>query len=202
MSEFYPVIRSLMTDSDWHDLIREFFINFRAETPYFPKLADEFLQFLSGRKGANDMPDYLVPLAHYELLELRLFLSEATLPEQPLDDHTLRNRHLQLTDLATPVTYQYPVHQIREGWREEAKPTYLLVFRDHADSVRFFDIQPLAYELLNDMKENEGVQITQWLTAKAKTLNQEPTKFVNFGLDLVQRFNQERLFLSPGQDDG
>ena len=85
--------------------------------------------------------------------------------------------------------------EAEEDWLEEEKPTYLLVFRDTTDSVRFFEIQPLAYELLHDMQENDGIQITQWLTAKATAFNQEPTAFVNFGLDLVQQFNQERLFL-------
>lgn len=193
VSDFFPVIRSLMTDDEWDSLVREFFITYQAETPYFPKLADEFLQFLLGREGANHTPDYLLPLAHYEWLELCLFLSESELPGSPVDPESLQSKRLELTDLAIPVAYDYPVHQIRSDWVENECPTYLLLFRDKTDSVRFFEIQSLAFELLTAMRDNNGVHVSDWLANKADELNQNVGSFSAFGMKLMQQFNSEHL---------
>lgn len=191
-SEFFPVIHSITDPEDWQALIREFFINYRAETPYFPKLADEFLQFLMGRKGNNQAPDYLVPLAHYEWIELCLYTSEAELGEK-LSPEALTTQRIHLCELAIPVAYDFPVHQIQKAWVEEIKPTHLLVFRDQTDSIRFFDIQPLVFELLKEMSQPAGTLIESWLTSKAKEMNQTPEMFIDFGMGLINKFNDERL---------
>ena len=101
-----------------------------------------------------------------------------------------------LTDLAIPVTYEFPVHQIRDGWQEEVKPTCLLVFRDQTDAIRFFELQPLAYELLKDMQHDNGIRVIAWLTDKARRYNQDVESFVEFGLGLVEQFKEERLIYS------
>ena len=195
------MLHQILDDSDWDRLIREFFINWRAETPYFPRLAEEFLAFLMSRPGTNHEPEYLQPLAHYEWLELYLFIHEAELPDSILDTNELISAPLKLSELAIPIAYQFPVHQIREGWEQQNAATYLLVFRDSSDSIRFFELTPMAYELLAAMTESkDGIIATQWLKQKAATLGQDETGFVNFGLDLLQQFNREHLiYAETGQ---
>ncbi|MFT7245582.1 MAG: hypothetical protein ACI82A_002952 [Candidatus Azotimanducaceae bacterium] len=195
MSEFFPVLKQMLTSDDWDKLIREFFINWRAETPYFPRLAEEFLAFLMSRPGTNHEPDYLLPLAHYEWLELYLFIHEDELPTQSLDENILNSAPLKLSELAVPAVYQFPVHQIRTGWEAQEASTCLLVFRDDSDSIRFFELTPLAYELLSAISITEnGVIVSDWLKQKAKELGQDETGFVAFGLDLLKQFNKENLF--------
>lgn len=194
MSEFFPVLRQMLSNDDWDQLIREFFINWRAATPYFPRLAEEFLAFLMSRPGTNHEPDYLLPLAHYEWLELYLFIHEDELPEQQLDEKTLNTARLKLSVLAVPVTYQFPVHQICSDWEEQDASTFLLVFRDNSDSIRFFELAPLAYELLSAISASEyGVIAADWLKEKAQEHGQDETSFVTFGLDLLEQFNKENL---------
>jgi len=194
MSEFFPVLKQLLTNDDWHQLIREFFINWRAETPYFPRLAEEFLAFLMSRPGTNHEPDYLLPLAHYEWLELYLYIHEAELPERSLDEETLNSAALKLSELAVPAAYQFPVHQIRSDWDVQETSTFLLVFRDNIDSIRFFELAPLAYELLSAISASEeGVIAAEWLKEKAKKLGQDETSFIRFGLELLKQFNKENL---------
>ncbi|MBV1878664.1 MAG: putative DNA-binding domain-containing protein [Pseudomonadales bacterium] len=195
ISEFFPVIFSLTDSEDWRSLIREFFINYQCETPYFPKLADEFLQFLMGREGTNHEPDYLVSLAHYEWLELCLFTSESELPVNPLDKAELKHQRLHLSDLAIPITYEYPVQQISNSWQYEAKQASLLLFRDQHDSVRFFELQPLAFELLTTMQQESGILLPDWLHQKARASGPGTNidNFIKAGIDLVEQFNREKL---------
>ena len=194
MSEFFPVLKQMLVEQSWNDLIREFFINWRAETPYFPRLAEDFLQFLNSRPGTNHDPEYLTPLAHYEWLELYLFIHEVELPAQPLEEDELAAKPIRLTELAVPAAYQFPVHQIRKDWAEAQTPTYLLVFRDKADAVRFFELSPLAYELLVAIMASEsGLNATDWLKQRAQEFGQDEQVFVDFGMDLLRQFNKEHL---------
>lgn len=194
MSEFFPVLYQMLSESDWNHLIREFFITWRAETPYFPQLAEEFLAFLGSRPGTNHEPAYLTPLAHYEWLELYLYIHEAELPEIELTETELRECSIKLSELAIPAAYQFPVHQIAKDWQETTAPTYLLVFRDQTDAIRFFELAPLSYELLSAMAaSDEGIKVVDWLKAKAAELGQDEQVFVDFGIDLIKQFNGEKL---------
>ena len=196
MRGFFPVVYSLLHQQVWDALIREFFVTYRAETPYFPKLSDEFLQFLMARPGNNHEPEYLLPLAHYEWLELCLFTSEAELAPQPLSEAELVSRRIRLSELAIPVAYDYPVHQIQSGWKENRQQTCLLLFRDKNDDVRFFEIQPLSFELLREMQQNGDTSVVAWLEEKSGQYNQQgKAHFVQAGINLVQQFNAEQLFL-------
>lgn len=201
MSEFFPVMYQMLNESDWDHLIREFFITWRAETPYFPQLAEEFLAFLGSRPGTNHEPEYLTPLAHYEWLELYLFIHESELPDNKLSEAELFERPIKLSELAIPAAYQFPVHQISPEWQETAAPTYLLVFRDLTDSIRFFELAPLSYELLAAIAASDsGLKIAPWLKQKAKELGQDEQVFVDFGMDLIKQFNQENLlYAGPSQ---
>lgn len=200
MSEFFPVLHKMLSTQHWDDLIREFFIDWRAETPYFPQLAEEFLTFLASRPGTNHEPEYLKPLAHYEWLELYLFIHEAELPPRALSKEELTSLPLRLSELAMPASYDFPVHQIQPDWAGSAKATFLLVFRDQRDSIRFFEIAPLAYELLVALASSEeGILVTEWLKQKASELGQEQQVFVDFGMDLINQFNQENLLYAESR---
>ena len=194
MSEFFPVLKQVLSDDEWDRLIREFFINWQADTPYFPRLAEEFLAFLMSRPGTNHEPEYLVPLAHYEWLELYLFIHEDELADAPLDEERLATARLKLSELAVPAAYQFPVHQIKADWQEQQTASYLLVFRDSHDAIRFFELAPLAYELMAAMQASDtGIIVSDWLQQKARDLGQDETGFINFGLDLIKQFNREKL---------
>ena len=172
--------------------MRTFFIQHRAKTPYFPRVAEEFISFLMAREGANDDPGYMLPLAHYEWLELYLFTHESELPTSSVNTDDFHHKTVQLTPLATPVAYEFPVHQIQPGWVEQQQASFLLVFRDASDGVRFFELKPLAFELLHAM-QSEPINVVNWLTDKAKALNQPELNFIKLGLDLIEQFNKEKL---------
>ena len=76
LSAYFPVIFSLLSEAKWYALIREFIKDFQALTPYFPQLPEEFIFFLSEREQQHDEAEFLLELAHYEWIELSLYMSE------------------------------------------------------------------------------------------------------------------------------
>jgi len=194
LSEFFPVINSILESSAWDNLVREFLIRHQSQTPYFPQIAEEFVSYLDQGQVSSDTPDFLAELAHYEWIELALFTAEQELPANNLSLSQLKEEPVSLSPLAVPLIYAYPVHQISPDFLPEAPselPVCLLAFRDRDDSVRFFELQPLAYKLLESMSENPGLIVQDWLTTQAtETGNEDVSAFVEGGVALLEQLNQ------------
>lgn len=203
LSDFFPVIRSIVSDDAWRSMVRNFFISHESQTPYFMALSGEFVEYLAQTQLSADLPEYLTELAHYEWAELALFTMDEEHPPGVSGDE-LGTLPLELSPLAQPLAYSYPVHQIGPGFQPTApgnKPTYLLVCRLPDESVRFFELQPLAFHLLNDMQQNPGLIPEAWLLEKAEEFGvAEKTEFVRNGIELLQSFNQYRVFTVSSEE--
>jgi hypothetical protein len=152
----FPVLRSLYDDADWHALVRQFVDQHRCHTPYFLEISQEFLQFLMQDHEARACdPPFLAELAHYEWVELALDISREEPPEEGVVEDVLAAVP-QLSPLAWSLRYRFPVHRIGPGFRpvEAAEPTYLVVYRDREDHVRFLELNATTSRLLEKVKEN------------------------------------------------
>ena len=151
LSGNFPVLKQVLGDADWRALVRDFFRVHRAQTPLFPELGREFLKFLDARDDkAPSLPPFAGELAHYEWVELALQISDAELPSaDPRGD--LIDRVPVVSPLAWPLAYAWPVHRIGPDHRPDvppAEPTLLLVRRGPDGEVRFSQLSPLAFRLL------------------------------------------------------
>jgi hypothetical protein len=62
-----------------------------------------------------------------------------------------------LSPLAWTLGYRYPVHRVAPEFRPEAEePTFLLVYRDRDDEVRFLELNPVTARLLELLREAPG----------------------------------------------
>ncbi len=184
----FPVIRKLLDDAQWHALVREFFRDHRCQTPLFPELGREFLRFLESRE-AND-PPFLPELAHYEWVELALQISDAALPPHEADGDLLSGVPVP-SPLAWPLAYAWPVHRIGPDHRPDApppSPTLLLVRRDPDGQVRFSELSPLAFRLLQRLEELPHLTGRAQLEALAQEAGQaDVAPFVEQGLTLLEQ---------------
>lgn len=195
LSSAFPVIVSLLSRDQWLALVREFVKDYRAQTPYFTQLSAEFVAFLAERGVADDEPPCLVELAHYERVELDLYMQDRLTGDQRLPEGSLLDECLGLASAALPLAYAYPVHQIRPDVCFDAppsSPTLLLLFQDANEEVRFFELQPFSYQLvvklasngqdgrppsttralLLDMADQAGVSDRDWFLQQAQGLLQ------------------------------
>lgn len=149
LAGFFPVLRSLLADDLWHRLVRLFVQQHSCQTPYFLEISQEFLQFLLARDGQlPEYPPYMLALAHYEWVELALDVSITSLPPQRLEADVLAG-YPQLSPLAWPLSYHYPVHTIGPRHANPAPEiTHLVVYRNRADEVKFLAANPLSQRLL------------------------------------------------------
>jgi len=155
LSGNFPVIRTLLGEQRWRALVRDFYRDHRSQTPLFPEIAGEFLRYLESLPRLD--PPFLGELAHYEWVELALQISEARIDDIAHDPHgDLLEDVPVLSPLAWPLAYRWPVHRLGPAFQPEAPPetpTLLLLRREADGQVRFSELSPLAYRLLERLGE-------------------------------------------------
>ncbi|NIO41887.1 MAG: DUF2063 domain-containing protein [Burkholderiales bacterium] len=148
----FPVASSLLGKRKWRQLVREFFATHRCRTPYFRQVPEEFLQFMQERGSQPSEPDFLIYLLHYEWVELSVDISTKTADVAAIDGHgDLCAGHPVLVPAHMLLSYPYAVHRISKQYRptpQQQEQTFLLVFRDAADTVRFIVLNPVSARLV------------------------------------------------------
>ncbi len=182
----FPVLRSLYESEDWHAMVRNFIDGHRCHSPYFLEISQEFLQYLTEKHEPRPCdPPYMTELAHYEWVELGLDVSEEELPAlsnlSPLDAVP------HWSPLAWLLSYQWPVHLIGPGNRPEeaGDPTFLVVYRNAADEVKFMELNAATARLAEMLRGNEQ-------QTGAEILAQLATE-MNMAVDAIREFGAQQL---------
>jgi hypothetical protein len=188
----FPVLKSLLAGERWLALVRDFFARHRSKTPLFAGIAEEFLDYLQNERGdQTGDPPFLLELAHYEWVELALAIAEAEAP--PLDPAFGQDplaRTIQLSELAWPLAYRFPVHKIGPEFQPAeppAQPTCLVVYRDPEDVVRFMEVTPVTYRLLQLLEESGPQPAGECLMRIAEELRHpDPSAVLGFGAEILR----------------
>jgi len=197
LSGGFPVLRSLYSDADWHPLVRAFIDQHRCHTPYFLEISQEFLKFLMEAFTARPCdPPFLAELAHYEWVELVLDVSEETLPE-PVPVTDVLEVVPRLSPLAWSLSYQFPVHRIGPGYTpaEAAEPSYLVVYRDREDRVRFMELNAAVARLLELVRGNGTACSRDLLKVLAREMGSPEEPILAFGGDQLQQLIDQNVVL-------
>ncbi|MFV0278296.1 MAG: DUF2063 domain-containing protein [Parahaliea sp.] len=184
----FPVLRSLYNEADWHALVRAFIAGHRCRTPYFLEISQEFIRFLNEDHHPRDCdPPFAAELAHYEWVELALDIAEDSPPSPPSGDISPLVACPRLSPLAWLLSYAWPVHRIGPGWRpQQATPTFLVVYRDREERVRFVELNPATAHLLEWVRDNHDSSGAVLLGQLAAELDADPAVLRAFGADQLQ----------------
>lgn len=159
----FPVAKRLMGEDWWHEAVRSFIKDYRAHSPYFSQISQEFLTYLNEiRLPTPEQPDFLLELMHYEWVELAL----ETAADDPFHapDTRLSTHHSDLlpghpvqSPLAWSLSYRYPVHKIGPNYQPDSapeQPTWLLVYRNRHDQIHFMEQNAMTAHLLHLLSES------------------------------------------------
>ena len=192
LSSNFPVLRSILTDQQWHELAQDFFVTHRCQTPHFSEIAEEFLDYLQNQRNTAEDYPFLLELAHYEWVEMAVSIAQA----EPVfgDQHFVNNileQPLALSPVAWPLVYQYPVERIGPEYLPRSapdQPSYLMVYRDHEDQVHFMQTTPHTYRLLQMIEENSDKSGEDYLQILAAELPDTPDRqnLLDFALKSLQ----------------
>ncbi len=159
----FPIAKEIVGEHRWLTLVREFIHLHGSQSPYFLQISEEFLTFLHER-GLHDLPGFLLELCHYEWVELSLDVAADREEEQP-GQQVNWHREILLNPYTRTLTYSYPVHLIgveHQPGEPGGQPTFLIVYRNDKDVVRFIESNPVTHRLLELVAELPGAAaITQ-----------------------------------------
>jgi uncharacterized protein len=203
----FPVLRKITPDLEWHAMLRDYFKNHKARTPLFPKMSQEFLQYLDNEReiGIDKYP-FIKELAHYEWLELAISIDSRNIESDDVDiNGDLLKGVPVLSPLAWPFVYQFPVHKISPDYLPQEPPpqaSYLIVYRDREDDIGFQELNPVSarlVEYLQSDKASNGLRMLEEIAAEIKHPN--PQVVIDGGLEILQSMRDKAIILGVRKID-
>lgn len=201
LSNAFPVLRRISSQKQWHTLVRDFIVEYRARTPLFPEMPREFLDYLIGTRvpREGDFP-FLLELAHYEWTELAVAISEAENDKAEIDPNgSLLHGIPVLSAQLRLCTYRFPVHRISPTFipaLPDAASTHLLVYRDREDAVQFLELNPATARLLQRLEANtteNGESLLKRMATELKHPN--PKTVIAGGVQILAALRAKEVIL-------
>ena len=202
ISGCFPILRSLYDEAAWERLVRDFMRSHQSETPYFLEISEEFLKYLQEEREPDlKDPAFMLELAHYEWVELALDKSQEEFPvsgNQQLTGDLLDNKPA-VSPLAWCLSYQYPVHRIGPDFQPQqppTDPTFLVVYRNREDQVRFMEANAVTVRLINLLSDDavvSGRQALQQLAIEMQYPSQDA--MLDMGAELLAKLQSNDILL-------
>lgn len=186
VSTGFPVLKSLLTDTQWERLVRHFFISHSCRTPFFAEISKEFVEYLASDDVCSDeLPPFAAELAHYEWLELDVGIRKTEHHVEFFDGDVLPTK-VCVSPLATLASYTFPVHLIGPDHQPDAPSSeqqFYIVYRDSTLQVQFAHINSVSAMLFYTIEQYEnGVTIDVLEASLVKQLPQIPKEAVINGM--------------------
>lgn len=192
LSGTFPVLVGVLGQERWRGCVRGFLRDHCCTTPRFGEIAEEFVGYLAAG-SAPDWPPFMAELAHYEWVEMALLQADAeSLPGA--DEASLLDQPLRLSPLAWPLAYQWPVHRLAPDYQPStppSQPTLLLVRRTVGFEVRFSELSPLAWRLLQRIEAFPELDGRGQLLALAREAGVGSFEFMEDAVGLLRKMQEE-----------
>lgn len=185
----FPVSKSLTTSEIWTTITRAFFKDWRARSPFFKDIPEEFLQYLQQSSVLDDLPTWFFELAHYEWVELYIDTAD-TQPIVPQEDKITLNQPL------LPLIYQWPVHRIGAAFQPKSpQETCLIVYRDVDNETRFIETNSATILLLQMLEAKPLSQATLYENLATAFNRPCDEQFKGFCQSIVKDLSQQHVLL-------
>jgi hypothetical protein len=163
--------RTMLGDSAWKALVRDFMVHHRSKSPLFAEMSREFLEYVGGARvqASADDPPYLLELIHYEWVKWALKVSDDDPDPHNTDpDGDLLEDRPVVSPLAWNLSYRYPVHRLdqlppaeaspaeRQAHSPPEQPSHLLVYRNPEDRVEFLELNAVTQRLVVLLRGDEA----------------------------------------------
>lgn len=192
----FPVARSLVDSKIWYTLSRNFYAHGDCHTPIFSHIPEEFARFIASRPAAIAEQPWLAELLHYEWLELKVELHEASVSQAPtaeLDAQTL----LTVNPTLMVQAYQWPVHRIDATHiPRNPQPALLCVYRNAQLQVKFMEINSVTAELLQLLRDQPQTAQSVLAELACRLPQLSSAQIQHFGIELIEQFMQNNLLLT------
>ncbi|MCB1836212.1 MAG: putative DNA-binding domain-containing protein [Alcanivoracaceae bacterium] len=196
----FPALHSLLEASLWHQLARDFIARHACDSPYFVDISRHFVEFLQASEGwLARLPPWALELAHYEWMEVAVDIADAGDWQAGADaDGDLLVGAPVLSPVACLLGYRWPVHQLCADYLPASPPeetTWLMVYRDRQDVVKFMALNQAAAALLQRATSNPQQIGHELLSMLARDMDLPLPQVQGFGLALLEQLRERGIVL-------
>ena len=201
ISNYFPVLRGVMAENDWHALVRDYFRRHRSRVPpLLPVIGREFVSYLENERDSADDPPFILELAHYEWISFALYVDARTIDWRGVDrEGNLLAGVPVINPLSYFLSYRFPVHKIGPAFRPVEPPagqTHIVVYRDADLNVGFMELNAVAARLLSLIRENRHLYGCGLLEVIAHELkHRDPDGVLVHGLEVLQKLRSRGVLL-------
>ena len=195
----FPVTAAVLGDDRWRLMIRDYYRDHRSETPLFPEMSNEFLNYLGEERADAEHgdpepdPPFLYELAHYEWVEAGLKLAPDEPPDPTIDAAgNLLDGIPVVSALAWGLSYAWEVDRIGPEQQPDQplqQPAHYLVYRAANDDVVFSRLNLVSARLLELIDCQQAPSGRRSLEQIAAELGHEDaSRVVESGLTILERW--------------
>lgn len=197
----FPIAEQKLGHDRWLTLVRSFMQQHSANSPLFREIPEEFLHYLSQQVQSepNVFPRYLYSLCHYEWVELAVASAPDTVETDKVNAlGDVLNEEIVFAPGLQLLRYDFAVHRLSAGQSIDAvdtlepAETFLAVYRNPSDEVKFIELNAVTYRLL--MLLQTPMCGTLALEQVARELGYaDAGPILNFGREILEDLKQQQL---------
>lgn len=186
----FPVAKSIYGDEEWTALVRSFFKDWRCMTPIFSQIPFEFVRYCSETLITDNLPAWLPELLHYEWVELEV---DTKIGDQDIESN---RKELRLSESASLLSYNWPVHTISKGAiPEEPQQTFLVVYRNSDCKVRFLELNATTFMLLQYIQSAPDMCDLVIRSFVSQIEHPNPETLSGFALQIVKDLKEQEILV-------
>ncbi len=201
LSSCFPISKEILKTQKWNTLVRHFFETHSCQRPFFREIPDEFVAYLHSKKTIlqNRVPDFLRHLAHYEWMELVLFLQKTPPLKKIKKNGNLLSQIPVLNPDSHLLHYPYPVHLFSSSKTKFQTPSqipfFYFIFRDSAGEVESLTLNPVSARLIQLMQQSKytGEGLLQKIARELK--HPEPEIVKKNGIEILKELRDKGAIL-------
>ena len=196
----FPVLKLILKGMRWTELVRDFFSEHECRRPFFREVPEEFMEYLKKeRRPRKTDPCFLRSLAHYEWIELSLFVAEEGEGKKANQQGDLLNEKPVFNPVLKVVSYPYLVHRLSPEYqpkRPEKEWSHYLAFRNRNDEVEFMKLNSLSARLVNLLLKGSltGRKALEKIS-KEESKTTSPQSVIEGGLKILEEFREKGAIL-------
>lgn len=185
----FPRAKSILGDSHWHGMIRDFIHRHQSRSPYFSQISEEFITYLAIERNSETDPPFLIELCHFEWLPMYLDRLAGEIPMCEACVDPLQET-LQASEFVVVRRYTWCVNELDSrdtNSNPPSTPTWILAYRDRSDKVYVKKTDEFTAKIIEVLRSpNTGRQAVAKILASDVELNSErQTQISSKLLDLV-----------------
>ncbi|WP_298633834.1 putative DNA-binding domain-containing protein [uncultured Umboniibacter sp.] len=142
LSGGYKKLRRAVGDEQFRKLVRAFLESGISRTPYFAEISGEFLNWFV----QQDAPKWQHELAEYERAGIAIDIESMNWPSA----ETITNRPdgVHFSPAIALLSFDYAIYEANEGIEPPKQPTYILLYRNPHNKLRYKLLNAASFSLL------------------------------------------------------